>query len=293
MPDFIRRFAPRPQSALLAPFVALIAALPSCAPVDLLNATVPLGDVTVTRDVAYGSDPRQQLDIYRPAQAANAPVIVFFYGGSWDSGSRGEYKFVAAPLARAGFLVIVPDYRLYPQVLYPTFLEDCAHAVAWSFAHAADYGGDPRHLVLAGHSAGAYNAAMLALNPTYLHDAGVSRDQLAGMVGLAGPYDFLPIEIPKVKAIFAPGDDGPVTQPITYVDGHNPPMLLMAGTDDDTVYPRNSTALAARIRDTGGKVEEKLFKGLGHIGLVTAIAPLFQPRAPVLQDIIRFARDPK
>jgi acetyl esterase/lipase len=277
-----------PRLALLA----LVSALPSCAPVDILNATIPTRGLTITRDVAYGADPRQKLDIYQPDNAKDAPVVVFFYGGSWEDGSRSEYRFVAAPLARQGFVVMVPDYRLYPQVLFPAFLEDCARAVAWSLAHAAAYGGDPRHLVVAGHSAGAYNAVMLGLDPTLLRQAGADRADLAGVVGLAGPYDFLPLTSDKLKAIFAPGGDGPATQPVTYVDGKNPPMLLLAGTDDDTVYPRNTTTLAARIKAAGGPVEERLYKGLGHIGLITAIAPLFQARAPVLSAIVSFVRSP-
>jgi acetyl esterase/lipase len=214
--------------------------------------------------------------------------VVFLYGGSWDSGDKGMYRFVALPLARRGAVVLVPDYRLYPQVRFPAFLDDCAAAVAWALAHAAELGADPRAVFVVGHSAGAYNALMLALDPAWLAGAGIARDRLAGVVGLAGPYDFLPITDPAIIPIFAPAHDGPASQPISYVDGHNPPLLLLAGTADTTVAPRNTTALAQRVRDAGGPVTSKIYPGIGHIGLIAAFAPLFQGRAPVLEDVWRF-----
>jgi len=216
---------------------------------------------------------------------------VFFYGGSWREGAKGDYKFVAVSLARQGVLAVVPDYRVYPAVQYPGFVQDGAAAVAWTFAHIASYGGDPARLFVMGHSAGAYIAAMLALDPAFLAADGVNRDALSGAIGLAGPYDFLPIEDPDVIPIFAVPDQQ-ATQPIDHVDGHNPPMLLAAGTEDTTVLPRNTTRLAARIRAAGGAVTEKLYPGVGHIGVVIAIAPLFRAKAPVLDDMLTFIRQP-
>ena len=262
--------------------------LARCSPADLLNATVSRSGLTITHDIAYGPGPREKLDIYRPANAANLPVVVFFYGGRWSFGSRSTYPFVAATLARRGNVVIVPDYRLYPEVRFPAFLNDCAAAVAWTSAHMAEFGGDPKRLFLMGHSAGAYNAAMLAVDPALLEAAGTSRARIAGFIGLAGPYDFLPLTDDDVKDIFSPANDGPASQPVTYVDGHAPPMLLLAGTDDTTVRPRNSLSLARHVQEKGGEATVKQYKGLAHIGLVTAIAPLFQRRAPVLDDIETF-----
>ena len=270
----------------------LLACLPlfltACSGVQLLNATIPRANLRITHNIAYGPDPRQKLDIYRPDTDSRLPVIVFFYGGSWDAGSRSMYPFVAATLARQGHVVIVPDYRLYPQVRFPAFLADCANATAWTLAHLAGIGGDPARVFLMGHSAGAYNAIMLALDARYLADAGTSRDRLAGAIGLAGPYDFLPIISPEVRAVFAPVDDGPASQPITYVDGHAPPLLLLDGSADETVKPRNTLALAARVREAGGRVEDRIYPGVGHIGMVIAIAPLFQGKAPVLADVDAF-----
>ncbi len=265
-------------------------ALSACSPAQLLNATISRAGLTVTHDVAYGPHPRERLDIYRPAGAAALPTIVFFYGGAWNSGSKATYPFVAATLARRGNVVVVPDYRLYPEVRYPAFLGDCAQAVAWAAGHMAQIDGDPRHLFLMGHSAGAYNAVMLGLNPHYLADAGYDRSRLAGVIGLAGPYDFLPMTGDNEKKVFAPAGDGPQTQPITYADGHAPPLLLLAGDADDTVRPRNTVSLANRIRSAGGSVQTRLYPGVGHIGLVVAIAPLFQGRAPVLGDVEAFIK---
>ncbi len=270
----------------------LLACLPlllsACSGAQILNSTISRANLRITHDVAYGADPRQRLDIYRPDGAAKLPVIVFFYGGSWKHGNKTMYPFVAATLARRGAVVIVPDYRLYPQVQFPAFLADSAAATAWTFAHLDQIGGDPKRVFLMGHSAGAYNAIMLALNPHYLAAAGASRDHLAGAIGLAGPYDFKPSDEPDVSDVFAPVGDAPAGQVITFADAHAPPLLLLAGTADKQVKPRNTTALAARIRAAGGAVEEKLYPGVGHIGLIIAIAPLFQGKAPVLADVESF-----
>jgi acetyl esterase/lipase len=264
-------------------------ALAACSPAKLLNATVPTGGVTITRNVAYGPDPRQKLDIYQPAHPQpGQPGVVFFYGGSWNAGSKATYPFVAATLARKGLLVFVPDYRLYPQVTYPAFLQDCARATVWAQTHATQYGGRADDIFLMGHSAGAYNAAMLALNPIYLRDAGGGRASLRGMIGLAGPYDFLPMVDPEVIAVFNGGKDDPATQPISYADGHAPPLLLLAGTDDTTVYPKNTVNLARAVRAKGGSVEDHSYPGVGHIGLVISIAPIFQGKDTALADTLDF-----
>lgn len=269
--------------------LAAAASLAACSPAAILNATISDRGVAVTSDIAYGPGPRRTLDVYRPTtQGGNLPLVVFLYGGSWRTGDKGMYPFVAEPLARRGAIVVVPDYRLYPEVEFPAFLEDNASAVAWAHAHARELGADPARIIVFGHSAGAYNAAMLALDPSFLRAAGFDRNRLTGVIGLAGPYDFLPITDPDVIPVFASVNDGPASQPITYVDGRNPPMFLAAGTDDTTVKPRNTESLAARIRARGGRVESKLYPGLGHIGILTAFAPLFESRAPVLDDVWSF-----
>lgn len=273
--------------------LALVALLGLAAlhPLRAFNALVPHdgGGVVVARGIAYGADPRQRLDVYAPRGEAAAlrPVIIFFYGGSWSSGVREGYGFVGRALAAAGFVVVVPDYRLVPAVRFPAFLEDGAAAVRWARGHAADYGGDRERLVLAGHSAGAYNAAMLALDPRWL---GEDRGAVRGLIGLAGPYDFLPFDGPVTVAAFGQWPRGEETQPVTYGDAGDPPALLATGDDDTTVRPRNSDSLAAKLGAAGVPVERKDYAGIGHIGIVTALARPFRGRAPVLADMVAFAK---
>ncbi len=276
----------------LAAAGALAASVAACSPAGILNATVSDDGVMLTPNLAYGPGPRSKLDVYRPtAEGGRLPLVVFIYGGAWRSGSKDMYPFVARPLARRGAIVVVPDYRVFPEVRFPEFLDDNASAVAWAFAHAAELGADPARIYLMGHSAGAFNVGMLALDKTRLAKVGIDRDHLAGAIGLAGPYHFLPTDDKDAIPVFGP-DNTPANEPYAFADGHNPPMFLAAGTEDTTVKPRNTTDLAARIHERGGNVTSKLYPGIGHIGLITAFAPLFQGRAPVLDDVAAFIRRP-
>jgi acetyl esterase/lipase len=263
--------------------------LGACSP-TLLNMTVPRGGYSVHRDLIYGPAPREKLDIYVPdGLSAPAPVILFFYGGNWDSGTKDLYMAFGESFASKGFVVAVADYRLYPQVKYPAFLEDSAAAFRYVRDHAAAYGGDPGRIFLAGHSAGAYNAIMLVSDPQYLQKAGADISQVAGAIGLAGPYDFLPLQDPGLIAMFG-GRDRKDTQPITYIDAKRPPMLLAAGTADETVDPGNSTRMAAKLRSFGSPVEVKLYPGVGHIGLILSLVRPFRGRTSLREDMTNFIR---
>ncbi|HEY0435455.1 MAG TPA: alpha/beta hydrolase, partial [Phenylobacterium sp.] len=189
----------------------------------------------VARAVAYGPETRQRLDLYAPRLRKGAPappVAVFFYGGSWDTGRRGDYGWVGRALASRGFLCLVPDYGLYPHVRYPGFLHDSALAVRWAQDHAAAFGADPARIVLVGHSAGAYNAAMVALDPRYLESAGVEPGRIKALAGLSGPYDFLPLTDPIAQKIFGEAADLPATQPTAFAGAHAPPSFLAHGAKD-------------------------------------------------------------
>ena len=267
----------------------MLTTLIGCAPVDILNATIPTRDMTITRDVAFGDKPRQKLDIYVPKNVApNAPVIVFFYGGAWQDGDKGDFLFVAQALASTGAIVVVPNYRTYPEVTFPGFLDDGAAATAWAVKNIAQYGGDPKTIFLAGHSSGAYIAIMLTLDREYLSRAGVGDAKLAGGIGISGPYDFLPIHRPDIKPIFEVVPDMAVTQPIHYARADAPPLLLLHGETDTTVGPYNTHNLANRMRDLGGRVEDRYYPGVDHIDAIIALTSMFKGRAPVLADIQAF-----
>ena len=256
--------------------------------VTLLNRFAP-GNFTVTRNISYTSGPRGGLDIYAPRHASNAPLVVFFYGGSWQEGDKALYRFVGAALAAHGVVAMIPDYRVYPQTRFPGFLQDGATAVAWAHAHAATYGADPARLFLMGHSAGAYIAAMLALDPEWLAPHGLNpKHDIAGLIGLAGPYDFLPLTDPVLKIIFGPPAGLARTQPIDFVTSGAPPAFLAAGMKDATVDPGNSTRLARRLRQSADRVEVKFYPGIDHIELAGALSPWLSTLAPVLADCLAF-----
>ena len=241
------------------------------------------------RDIAFGSDPRQKLDVYTPERAANpAPVVVFFYGGSWSSGRRQDYAFVGRALAARGFVAVIADYRIYPQVRYPAFLEDGAAAVRWTRDHVAGYGGDPGRISLAGHSAGAYNAMMLALGPMFLPQAGVDRRTIRAVAGLSGPYDFLPLRAASTRNAFGEAPDLSDTQPINHAGPASPPAFLAHGAKDRLVYPRNAIKLGAVLERAGARAEVKVYADLSHVGAVLALSKLFRGKAPVLDDMTRF-----
>jgi acetyl esterase/lipase len=271
---------------------ALLVALPTngCGP-KLLDALVPDDGYRVERDLAYGDLPRRRLDVYVPEGLAGpAPVVVFFYGGRWQSGDKGQYRFVGEALAARGFIAVIPDYRLYPEVRFPRFVDDGAAAVAWTRANLGRFGGDPTALHLMGHSSGAHIAALLALDHHYLAGAGVPAAAIGSFVGLAGPYDFLPLDDPTLERIFAV-DDMAATQPITFADRSAPPTLLLHGADDATVLPANSEHLAAALAAAGNRAELKIYPGIGHVGLAAALAAPLRWLAQVLDDVADFLQE--
>lgn len=267
--------------------------LSACSPLKALNAVSPGEGVdAAAKDVAYGPHPRQRLDIYVPPGApGKAPVLVFFYGGGWEWGSRAEYAFAARAFAAKGFVTVLPDYRLVPEVRFPTFLEDCAASVAWVAANIGAHGGDASRIAVGGHSAGAYNAMMIALDPRYAAAAGAPRDAVKAVIGLAGPYDFLPLEDRLTIAAFGEAKDLAATQPVNFARADAPPALLIHGLKDRTVYPRNLERLADALRRAGAPtVETKLYEKADHAALIMALSPLFRGRAPVLDDSLAFLR---
>ena len=274
---------------MLAVLAGICVALAGCSSFALLNAVAPGKGFSRQADIAYGTLPRQKLDVYVPADAVRGPfpVVVFFYGGGWEDGKRKDYRFVGAALASRGVMTIVADYRVYPDVVFPAFLEDAALAVKWAQRHAAQSGGNPKRLFVMGHSAGAHIAAMLAMNKQYLQSAGGDPGEVAGFIGLSGPYDFLPLKSPTLKKIF--GDPAPrSTQPIDYVTADAPPALLITGSGDTTVDPGNSRRLAAALTAAGRPVAYRVYPDVGHGRVVAGFSPPLAGGVPVTDDVMRF-----
>lgn len=257
--------------------------------IPAINGLVPTAGYTVVADRAYGPAPRHRLDLYVPAavQPAGAPVLLFFHGGSWQSGSRRIYRAFGEAFASRGIVTAVADYGLYPEVKYPAFIEDAAQAFAWLRGAAAAHGGDPARLFVSGHSAGAYLAAMLGANAAYLVAVGASPADIAGVIGIAGPYDFLPLADPVLIDIFG-GDRVMATQPIKYAGPGAPPMLLAHGTKDTTVGAGNSRRFAKRLAAFGNRVEVVEYEGIGHIGILLSLARGFRRRTTLYADMLRF-----
>ena len=293
------RFLRAAALAVLA--AASTAFLSACSPVKLVDRLTPDNTYIAESGVAYGNDPRQQLDIYQPLPARAAatgkrPLIVFFYGGTWSSGDRGMYRFVGEALASQGAIVVIPDYRLSPAVTYPVFVQDSARALKWGLDNASRLGADPKRVYVMGHSSGGYNAAMLALDPRWLGEVGASPGQLAGWIGLAGPYDFLPMGDPAAQRAVHWPDTPRDSQPIHHVTSSSPPALLMAASKDRLVDPgRNTAQMAQKLRAVGVRVETRTFDDLSHVTLIGAVATSIRwiggPVVPPILDFVGLARD--
>jgi acetyl esterase/lipase len=263
--------------------------LESLSPLALINKVVPRSGYLEHSERNYGLLERQKLDLYFPLSASpNPPVVVFFYGGAWQRGRRQDYRFVAQALTRRGVITVIPDYRVYSEAKFPTFIEDGASAVSWVRNHIGNFGVKPSGLFLMGHSAGAYIAAMLSLNPHYLAQVGLSVSELRGFIGLAGPYDFLPLKSPRLIDIFGGADGIPETQPVNFASASAPPALLLHGAQDKTVRPGNTERLAGLLRELRCPVVEKIYPSYRHIMILLVLASPFQDSKPVIKDIVSF-----
>lgn len=256
----------------------------------VVNLPTHFSNVQVKRDIAYGPQPWQKLDIYGPAdmvQGSSLPVIMFFHGGRWTFGQKEQYAFVANTFAKEGYIVIVPDYSKYPDVRFPAFVEEAALAVSWAYDHSVDYGGNPKSLNVVGHSSGAHIGALVATDPQYLAAYGKDRSIINAYAGLAGPYDFEPKE-EDLKELFGPPDRYPLMQIPTFIDGKQSPMLLLHGAGDEIVGYHNVENVQKKIQATGGDVEAILYPGIDHTEIVGALSWVLDKKAPVKDDIITF-----
>lgn len=277
------------RRGLFAP--ALGALVAACSPLAVLNNLGPRdgGVRRVARDIPYGEDPRQRLDILAPTAPGERPwpVLVLFYGGGWDSGEKRYYAWAAQALAARGFVVALPDYRLVPQVHFPAFVEDAAAATAKVGQIVGQYGGDPARLGVIGQSAGAHLAMMITLDRRYMAAVGAPT-LIKAAVGLAGPYEFLPFDVPASINAFGGYPDPTLTQPVTFVRADAPPIWLGHGTADEVVHDEDTRILCERMTAVGGRCEAKFYPGLNHADLIATFSPLFRKKAPVLDDATAF-----
>jgi len=259
-----------------------------------VNFPAVFGSYTRHTNVAYGHGAQHRLDVYVPHKPdAARSVVVFWHGGRWSYGDKSDYRFVGAALAGLGCVAMLPNYRHYPEVKMPGFMDDAARAAQWAYEHAVDYGADPHRLFLMGHSAGAHMAALVTLDRRYFARLAPPTPHIAGVIGLSGPYDFLPLQEPDVKDMFGPPPLYPESQPINFVRADAPPMLLVHGLKDDTVWPKNSRNLAAALQKLGVPVTLDLFPKLSHADTAAALSAPLRGRAPILAAIGAFIDAPE
>lgn len=280
--------AVRRHIAVLITFAALASAACTRGYFGALNSGAVPDGVRIEGGIEYAGDAGPALDVYRPRGTAPAPVVVFFYGGRWQGGDRRDYSFVGEALAERGLVGVLPDYRQYPEVGFPGFVDDAARAVAWAIEHAAAIGGDPSRVFIAGHSAGGHIAALLATDAGYLAANGLAPRQLAGAIAIAAPLDFLPIVDADIAAIFGPPERYPASQPVNFVDGDEPPFLLLHGQSDRLVWTHNSRNLAVKLETVAVPVELAIYPDTGHFRILAALDEQFDWLAPTLDDLVRF-----
>lgn len=265
--------------------------LGACSPLRLLDAFGPSDGFTLLADQAYGPHARQSLDLFTPATPTRDDLVVLFvYGGSWTSGNRRDYRFVGQTLATRGLITVVADYRLFPEIGFPTFVEDVAAASAWIHRNLPAPDGQPRRLVLMGHSAGAHSAALVALDRSYLQAIALKPDAIAALIGLAGPYAFDPTTYASTREIFAAAPTAAAARPVTFAGSGAPSSFLLHGAADSTVLPANSKALAEALRSAGADARYREIDGVGHIGILLSLSPLLRRDTDVLDGIVAFVR---
>lgn len=251
------------------------------------NAGARSGDFSRRADQAFGANSRQRLDVYVPAGARGRPIIVFWYGGSYERGSKDQYRFVGAALARSGHVAVLPDYRLYPEARFPDFMADAAAALSWVVSHAAEFGGDPSRIYLAGHSAGAQIAGLLAYDRALLERAGLRAEAIKGFIGLSGPYALDP-DAEILKTVFAAPYGFDDWQPVRKVGPGSPPALLLHGEGDDVVWPSHAKSMAEALTRAGVALTLRIYPGRGHADTVAAFAKLAPRKLPVLEEVGKF-----
>jgi len=276
---------------------ALAAALflSACTQLSLFAVNVPvlIPKEQIHSDVIFDKKLNLKLDVYQPSSEKYTKpfkTIVFFYGGSWKSGAKEDYKFLAGEMIQNGYLVVIADYRKYPDVKFPDFVKDSANAVAWVAKNAQKYGGQNDEIIVMGHSAGAHTATLLAADRTYLKNAGVDPKIIKATIGLSGPYSFTP-KAEDLKEIFGPPEKYPLMRVPNYIDGNEPPMLLLHGKKDKIVGAFNLERLKKAIIDKEGQVQTKYYNKLDHVGTVAAFSWVRRNKSTIVDDIYSYLKD--
>lgn len=270
-------------------FVISLFFISACAVFAPVNLFVSSEGYKIIEDISYTEGARHKLDIYIPdKKRSDKKVLVFIYGGRWEWGRKQDYRFVGEAFANKGYIVVIPDYRIHPTAKFPDFIEDTAKAVKWTHNNIKNYGGSPDKIYMAGHSAGAYNAMMVALNSEYLEKIGASPKIIKAVAGIAGPYDFLPFTDEVVKKVFSSAKDQKITQPINFARRDAPPILLLHGAEDKTVLPKNSNNLYAKLIEKGAKAEKIIYPGLDHVDVILALSTPFSGKGELQKDITDF-----
>ena len=282
------------NAGLKIAILLFISAITACTNTGLfvVNSLAKLDDYSVYENIAYGPDEFNQLNVYVPANhspEANLSTVIFFYGGCWGgcrTYTKEHYLFVAQALTSQSYITVLTDYRRYPHVKFPEIIDDARASVEWVKSNINQFGGNPGSIYLMGHSAGAHLGAMLTFNKTYLQPETYAG--IKGFIGLAGPYDFLPLTKPYQQAVFAPPSKYPESQPINFVDGQEPPLLLLYGNNDKIIKPRDIQNLSAKVAAIGGSVTSHYYDDIDHISILSALSIPKQNSQSVLNDIIRF-----
>lgn len=269
---------------------SFIATACSQAKFSVANAPSITFNGEIVKDIPYGDLDRQRLDIYKPANLAergSAPVIVFFHGGRWTDGNKDQYKFVGMALANKGYITVVPNTRLYPQVKFPAFVEDAAKAIAWTADNIDWYKGRKQNIFLSGHSSGAHIAALAVTDERYLQAYGKTPSVISAFAGLSGPYDFTP-EAADLKDMFGPPSNYPNMQISTFANGNEPPMLFIHGGEDETVKIENLKKAKQAILNANGRVETQIYPDANHIDPVAALSWINPGNLPIATRMDQF-----
>jgi len=237
-------------------------------------------------DVAYGDDALETLDIFPAAGPARA-VLTFIHGGYWRSRDKGDFSFLAEAACPAGFTLAVLNYALCPQVGIEHIVRQMLKAHAWVYRNIADYGGSPESMLVAGHSAGAHLAAMMAACDWQRHESGLPPDLVRGVLAISGIYDLVPLQRTSMNADLRLDDNAArVASPVTYRPARSVPLIAAVGARESSEFRRQSALLGEHWPHC--RCERLEVAEADHF---TILQHLARPRGVLFQALERLARE--